>query len=48
MPPELLKAHKALDRAVMKVYGFSKDAPEPAIVAELMEMYQKLAGAIQQ
>jgi len=44
MPPELLKAHKELDRAVMKLYGFPKDAAEPAIVAALMERYQKLAN----
>jgi hypothetical protein len=42
MSLELLKAHKALDRAVMKLYGFNKDAPEPAIVAELMELYRGL------
>jgi len=40
MPPDLLKAHQALDRAVMKLYGFAKDATEPAIVAELMKLYQ--------
>jgi len=42
MPPELLKAHQALDRAVMKLYGFAKDKTEATIVAALMEMYQKL------
>ena len=42
MPPELIKAHKGLDRAVMKLYGFSKDATESAIVAALMERYQRL------
>ena len=42
MPPELLRAHNALDRAVMKLYGFDGDTPEPAIVAELMQMYQRL------
>ena len=42
-PPELLKAHRDLDRAVMKLYGFSKETPEPAIVAALMERYQTLA-----
>jgi hypothetical protein len=45
MPPDLLKAHNALDRAVMELYGFDKDMPEPAIVAALMEMYQKLVEA---
>jgi len=42
MPPDLLKAHKAIDAAVMKLYGFSKDADEPAIVAALMELYQQV------
>jgi len=42
MPPELLKAHQTLDRAVMKLYKFKQDMSEPAIVAALMEMYQKL------
>jgi len=40
MPPNLLNAHRELDRAVMKLYGFSKDITEPAIVAALMERYQ--------
>jgi hypothetical protein len=44
MPPELLKAHRALDSAVMKLYGFEKEMGEPAMVAKLMEMYRKLAG----
>jgi len=42
MPPELLKAHHALDKAVMKLYGFAKDSSEPAIVAELMGRYKLL------
>ena len=48
MPPGLLKAHQALDKAVMKLYGFTKDMAEAEIVAALMERYrelcQKLAG----
>jgi hypothetical protein len=40
--PELVKAHKDLDRAVMKLYGFGKDVREAAIVAELMGRYQGL------
>jgi len=40
MPPELLKAHQALDRAVMKLYGFTPTMTEPEIVAALMERYQ--------
>jgi hypothetical protein len=42
MPKELLKAHQNLDRAVMKLYGFKKDATEADVVAKLMAMYQKL------
>jgi hypothetical protein len=42
MPPELLKAHQALDKAVMKLYKFRKDTPEAEIVAELMGRYEKL------
>ncbi|MCL2120318.1 MAG: hypothetical protein FWH27_18025, partial [Planctomycetaceae bacterium] len=44
MPPELLKAHQALDHAVMKLYGFGKDATEAGIVAKLMVRYQELTG----
>jgi hypothetical protein len=43
----LLKAHQALNRAVMKLYGFpikEEDFPETACVAALMERYQQLAG----
>jgi len=47
MPPELLKAHQNLDRAVMKLYGFSvKGFSEADCVAALMERYQKLAVTI--
>jgi type I restriction-modification system DNA methylase subunit len=42
MPPDLLKAHRALDTAVMKLYGFAKDMTEAQIVAELMERYRGL------
>ena len=42
MPPKLMKAHQNLDRAVMKLYGFSKDTTEAEIVAELMKRYQEL------
>jgi len=43
---DLWKAHKALDTAVMKLYGFPaiKDFTEAHCVAALMEMYQRLAG----
>ncbi|MCL1894528.1 MAG: hypothetical protein FWG02_09935, partial [Holophagaceae bacterium] len=42
--PKLVKAHEKLDKAVMKLYGFAKDMSEQEIVAELMELYQGLAG----
>ena len=43
MPPELQKAHRANDRAVMHAYGFDvKTTSESDCVARLMEMYQKL------
>jgi len=42
MPPELLKAHKTLDRAVEKAYGASWHS-EADCVADLMQRYQKLA-----
>ena len=42
MPPELRKAHRANDAAVLEAYGFPKDMPEPKIVAELFRMYQML------
>ncbi|MDR3323665.1 MAG: hypothetical protein LBS89_05630, partial [Zoogloeaceae bacterium] len=44
MPPELLKAHKTLDKVVMQAYGFSLKASEAEIVAALMERYQALIG----
>ena len=44
MPPELRKAHQANDKAVMKLYGYKPDMPEPAIVADLMRRYQILAN----
>ena len=44
MPPVLLKAHQTLDRAVMKLYKFKQDMSESAIVAALMERYQKLTA----
>jgi len=41
MPSELFKAHQNLDRAVMKLYGFSvNDTAETSWVAALMERYQ--------
>ena len=46
MPPELVKAHKALDRAVDAAYGkkgFSSDAER---VAFLFERYQELIAPL--
>ncbi len=43
MPPELRKAHRANDAAVLEAYGFPKDATESDIVARLFKMYQKLS-----
>lgn len=43
MPPELQKAHRENDKAVMQAYGFSiKDTSEADCVARLMEMYKEL------
>lgn len=42
MPPELRKAHRANDAAVLEAYGFPKDASESEIVARLFKMYQAL------
>jgi len=40
---DLLNAHRELDRAVMKLYGFPvKDFSEADCVAALMKMYLKL------
>lgn len=40
--PELMKAHRANDAAVLEAYGFPKDATEADIVARLFKMYQEL------
>ena len=42
--PELVKAHRALDSAVMKLYGFpvKKEFTEAHCVAALMERYKKI------
>ena len=45
MPPELLKAHRANDKAVMQAYGFwGKLNSESECVAELMKMYESLTA----
>ena len=40
--PELLKAHRQNDTAVMAAYGFNLKMSESEIVAELFKMYEKL------
>ena len=51
MPPELRKAHRLNDMAVMEAYGFAKDSEpyrnEAACVAELMKLYQKKVEEIE-
>ena len=44
MPPELRKAHRENDLAVMEAYGFSPKMTESEIVAELFKMYEELSG----
>ena len=44
MPPELRKAHRENDKAVMQAYGFDyRTMTESECVAELFKLYQKLA-----
>ena len=43
MPPDLRKAHRENDKAVMQAYGFKQAMEESEIVAELFKMYEKLA-----
>ena len=42
--PDLMKAHRANDAAVLEAYGFPKDATESDIVARLFKMYQELTS----
>ena len=42
MPPELRKAHRENDKAVMQLYGFDPKMSESEIVAELFRMYERL------
>lgn len=44
MPPELLRAHRALDRAVARAYRYRATMSEADIVADLMERHRILAG----
>lgn len=43
MPDNLLKAHKELDKAVLKLYGFGSRLSEVEIVGKLFEKYRRLA-----
>ena len=40
--PELLKAHRANDAAVMQAYGFDLKMSENEVVAALFKLYQEL------
>jgi len=42
MPPELLKAHRENDRAVMAAYGFPSTLAEGDIVAKLFSLYSAI------
>lgn len=44
MPPELRRAHRANDEAVMAAYGWAKDLSESEVVARLFQMYENLLG----
>ena len=41
MPPDLVKAHKALDRAVDKAYGYKGDDDDASRVAFLFKLYEQ-------
>ena len=43
-PPALLKAHKALDTAVLKLYKLKSNAQESEIVSHLMKLYAEKTG----
>jgi hypothetical protein len=46
MPPELVKAHAALDRAVDAAYGYKGGKDDAARVAYLFERYQQLTSLL--
>lgn len=46
MPPELLEAHRTLDRAVYAAHGKSAFATEAERVAFLFERYQALTSLL--
>ena len=41
MPKNLLKAHRANDKLVLKLYGLQSKASEPEIIGHLMTLYMK-------
>ncbi|MBR4327035.1 MAG: class I SAM-dependent DNA methyltransferase [Bacteroidales bacterium] len=41
MPPDLRKAHRDNDLAVLEAYGFDKNITEDGIVAKLFELYEE-------
>ena len=46
MPPELRKAHENNDKAVLELYGLSKDSTEEQMVELMFKLYDaKIAGA---
>lgn len=45
MPPDLRRAHTLNDAAVLRLYGLPADAPEPTIVAHLMNLYKELTAS---
>ena len=45
MPPDLRRAHSLNDAAVLRLYGLPADAPEPTIVAHLMNLYKELTAS---
>ena len=46
MPPELRKAHRENDKAVLAAYGFNLKMSESEIVAKLFKMYEKLTAKV--
>jgi len=46
MPPELAKAHTALDKAVDAAYGYKGGKDDAARVAFLFERYQQLTSLL--
>ena len=44
MPPDLRRAHSLNDAAVLRLYGLPANAPEPTIVAHLMDLYKELTA----